>query len=327
MPSSVQALASGPVVSGFEADLIDALSHRPRAISPKYFYDQHGSALFDRICELPEYYPTRTELGILRARAHEIAARMGPRVDLIEFGAGSLTKIRILLDALASRGTQLRYVPIDISGDYLLEQAQALRQAYPGLEVLPVVADYTQPFSLPEPAAGSRRVGFFPGSTLGNFAPAQALAFLKQAARLLRGGSLLLGVDLVKDPAILHAAYNDSAGITAQFNLNLLRRANQELGADFDLDAFTHHAPYQPQAQRIEMHLISRRRQTVTVAGRRFSFEEGESLHTENSHKFTLDGIQSLAREAGLRPGAAWTDADRLFCAHWLDSPAAMLHR
>ena len=322
----VQALArrAAPASSEFETDLLEGLARSPRAIAPKYFYDARGSALFDRICELPEYYPTRTELAILAQHAFEIAALIGPHADLVEFGAGSLTKVRLLIDALDAQDARPRYVPIDISGEHLEASAAKLRQRYDGLEVLPVAADYTQPFALPRPAPDSRRVGFFPGSTLGNFMPEEALRFLEQAARLLRGGSLLIGVDLVKDPSVLHAAYNDAQGITARFNLNLLQRANDELGADFDTDAFVHHAPYNPVLRRIEMHLISRKRQTVKVGGQSFVFEEGETLHTENSHKFTVEGFRALARRAGFRPGPVWTDPEQLFSLHWLHAPAAL---
>lgn len=307
----------------FETDLLAGLDRRPRSIAPKYFYDARGSELFDRICALPEYYPTRTELAILGECAGQIAARIGAEADLIEFGAGSLTKVQRLLDALDSHAARPRYIPIDISGQHMEDAAQALRRAYPGLEVLPVIADYTQPFTLPDPTPGRRRVGFFPGSTVGNFSPGEALAFLQRAARLLSGGGLLVGVDLVKEPAVLHAAYNDAQGVTGQFNLNLLRRANEELGADFDLDGFAHYAPYVPTRQSVEMHLVSRRRQTVTVAGQRFTFEEGESLHTESSHKFTVEGFQALAARAGFRPGPVWTDARRLFSVHWLEGAPA----
>lgn len=318
--------ATPPRISDFEHDLLEGLSQPVRAISPKYFYDARGSALFDEICELPEYYPTRTELGILAAHAPEMAARIGADADLVEFGAGSLNKVGQLLAALQARNAMPRYVPIDISGEHLGAAVQNLRARLPGLDVTPVVADYTRAFTLPAQHAGRRRIGFFPGSTLGNFAPGEALAFLRQAARLLRGGSLLIGVDLVKDPALLHAAYNDAQGVTAAFNLNLLRRANSELGTDFDLDGYAHHALYHPGLRRIEMHLVSRRAQTVTVAGQRFDFDEGESLHTESSHKFTVHGLRALASQAGFRPGPVWTDPDRRFSVHWLDAPAAMLH-
>jgi len=303
----------------FARDLLQALAQRPRRISPKWFYDARGSQLFDRICELPEYYPTRTELGILTRRAGEIAHHIGPGAEIVEFGAGSLVKVRLLLDALAS---PRRYLPIDISGEHMEGAARVLRADYPGLAVQPIVADYTRPFALPARLPGQgRRVGFFPGSTLGNFEPEEALAFLQQAARLLRGGGLLLGVDLVKRPELLHAAYNDAQGVTAAFNLNLLARANAELGADFDLAAFDHAAFYNAPMHRIEMHLQSRRAQSVTLQGRRFAFEEGETLHTEYSHKFTLDGLRALAVRAGFGIGPVWTDPERLFSVHWL--PAA----
>ncbi|VTU23105.1 L-histidine N(alpha)-methyltransferase [Variovorax sp. RA8] len=308
-------------LSDFGRELFEGLSRSPRAISPKFFYDAAGSQLFDRICELPEYYPTRTEMRILTERAPEIAAQIGPHAEVIEFGAGSLTKVRLLLDALHA---PRRYVPIDISGEHLEAAAQRLRTDYPHLGVQPVVADYTMPLVLPARGEGmGQRVGFFPGSTLGNFSPEEALAFLQLAQRLLRGGGLLLGVDLVKDPARLHAAYNDAQGVTAAFNLNLLRRANRELGTDFDLEGFSHAAFYNAPLRRIEMHLASRRAQTVTLDGQRFQFEEGETIHTENSYKFTVDGLRALAVKAGLRPAAVWTDPERLFRVHWLQSPAA----
>lgn len=305
-------------LSDFARELYAGLNQEVRSISPKFFYDVAGSALFDRICELPEYYPTRTELRILTECAPEIAAQIGPDAEIVEFGAGSLTKVRLLLDALDA---PKRYVPIDISGEHLGAAVERLRADYPRLTVLPMVADYTMPLVLPSrEKGGGQRVGFFPGSTLGNFSPEEALAFLQLACRLLRGGGLLLGVDLVKDPALLHAAYNDSQGVTAAFNLNLLRRANSELDTDFDLDGFTHAAFYNSPQRRIEMHLVSRRRQAVTLDGQRFSFEEGETIHTENSHKFTIDGLRALAVKAGFRPAAVWTDPQHLFCVHWLQA-------
>lgn len=306
--------------SEFARALHAGLARSPRSVPPKFFYDARGSALFDRICELPEYYPTRTELRILTECAGEIAAQIGPGAEIVEFGAGSLTKVRLLLDALAA---PQRYVPIDISGEHLGAAAQRLRMDYPQLAVQPVVADYTMPLVLPARASGAGpRVGFFPGSTLGNFSPDEALAFLQLARRLLRGGGLLLGVDLVKAPERLHAAYNDAQGVTAAFNLNLLARANAELGADFDLDGFAHSAFYNAPLQRIEMHLMSRRAQTITLDGRRYAFDEGETLHTENSHKFSIDGLRALAQRAGFRPAAVWTDPQRLFSVHWLCSAA-----
>jgi dimethylhistidine N-methyltransferase len=304
----------------FEYDLVAALAARPRSISPKWFYDAQGSQLFERICELPEYYPTRTELGILRAQAPEIAGLMGRRAEIVEFGAGSLRKVRLLLDAM---DRPARYLPIDISGEHLAQSAAALQRDYAGLEVQPVVADYTQRLLLPAPLPGAgRRIGFFPGSTIGNFTPDESLQFLTVARQVLRGGALLLGTDLVKDPAVLHAAYNDAQGVTAAFNLNLLARANRELGADFALDRFAHSAFYNAPQQRIEMHLVSRCRQQVAVAGRAFEIAEGETLHTEYSHKFTIDGLRELAQRAGFRPGPVWTDEQRLFAVHWLEAPA-----
>lgn len=305
-------------IGAFAHDMRRALAQQSRAIPPKYFYDAKGSALFDRICDLPEYYPTRTELGILRGRATDIAAQIGADAEIVEFGAGSLTKVRLLLDALES---PRRYLPIDISGEHLAAAANRLRIDYPALDVEPIVADYTRPFDLPPRIGNGQRVGFFPGSTLGNFNPDEALHFLTLAADLLRGGGLLLGVDLVKEPAQLHAAYNDAQGVTAAFNLNLLQRANAELGTDFDLDGFGHYAFYNAPLQRIEMHLVSRGAQQVQLGSERFSFREGETIHTENSHKFTVDGLRELATRAGFRPGAVWTDTERQFSVHWLQAP------
>lgn len=316
--------------SEFARELLAGLSRQPRQIAPKFFYDAAGSALFDRICELPEYYPTRTELALLTERAPEIAAcieksigeSFGAGADIIEFGAGSSRKVRVLLDALPAR----RFVPIDISGEHLHAAAEELRADHPGLDVHPIAADFTRPLDLPAlpPDAHGRavpRVGFFPGSSIGNFTPPEALRFLRQSAGLLRGGGLLIGVDLVKEPALLHAAYNDAEGVTAAFNLNLLARANRELGANFELSQFAHYAFYQPTLQRIEMHLVSRRAQHVRVCGHVFDFAEGDSVHTENSHKFSIDGFRSLAVRAGYEPGPVWCDAQQLFSIHWLALP------
>jgi dimethylhistidine N-methyltransferase len=310
--------ATEPVASEFARDLALALATRPRGISPKYFYDAQGSALFDRICELPEYYPTRTELAILAGNAREIAAQIGPGAEIVEFGAGSLRKVRLLLDAMKQPAG---YLPIDISGEHMARSAAGLQRDYPGLHVHPVVADYTRQLQLPPPLGRGRRVGFFPGSTIGNFTPPEALHFLERTARLLRGGALLLGADLVKDPAVLHAAYNDAQGVTAAFNLNLLARANRELGTSFVLEQFAHSAFYNAPLQRIEMHLVSRCAQAVAFAGENHEFEEGETLHTENSYKFTAHGLRRLAERAGFRPGPVWTDAARLFSVHWLHAP------
>jgi dimethylhistidine N-methyltransferase len=310
-----------PQESEFAADLVRALSARPRSISPKYFYDAQGSHLFDRICELPEYYPTRTELGILSQRAGEMAELAGPGAEIVEFGAGSCEKVKLLLQAF---DRPARYLPIDISAEHLAGAAGRLRRELPGLEVLPVAADYTRRLLLPAsmPGAG-QRIGFFPGSTIGNFTPTEAQSFLRMAAQVLAGGALLLGADLVKEPSVLHAAYNDAQGVTAAFNRNLLARANRELGADFALDRFAHSAFYNAPEQRIEMHLASRCDQVVSVCGHRFEIGEGETLHTENSYKFTIEGLRRLARQAGFEPGPVWTDRDRLFSVHWLYAPAA----
>lgn len=306
------------MLSPFAQDLLQALGTRPHAISPKYFYDAEGSRLFDRICTLPEYYPTRTEQEILQRSVGEMAALAGPVAEIVEFGAGSLRKVRLLLDAFDAPA---RYLPIDISGEHLRDAAAVLRREFAGLEVQPVVADYTQQLALPPAAGAGKRIGFFPGSTIGNFTPQEAEAFLQRAAALLRGGALVLGADLVKDPAVLHAAYNDAQGVTAQFNLNLLARANRELGANFVLPQYAHYAFYNAPEQRIEMHLVSRVRQTVSLCGEKFTLDEGESLHTENSYKFTVDGLRALAARAGFRPGPVWTDPGRLFSVHWLHAP------
>lgn len=320
MTATMPTAAASVQDDGFGAALHAALSQRPRVISPKFFYDAPGSALFDRICELPEYYPTRTELALLAAKAVEIGQCIGPDAEIVEFGAGSSRKIRLLLEALPR---VRRFVPIDISAQHLHAAADALRAEWPGLEVDPIAADFTQPLHLPpmHPQA-ARRVGFFPGSSIGNFTPEEARSFLRQTTRLLRGGGLLIGVDLVKAPAVLHAAYNDAAGVTAAFNRNLLARANRDLGCDFDVDAFAHYAYYEPRRQRIEMHLISQRAQRVHLDGVGYDIAEGESLHTENSHKFTVDGFRALAAEAGYQPAAVWLDPKRWFSLHWLALPA-----
>ncbi len=308
--------------TGFAHDLQRALSQHPRSISPKYFYDAQGSLLFDQICQLPEYYPTRTELAILQTHAGEMAQLMGAQAEIIEFGAGSCVKVGLLLDAMHAPAA---YRPIDISGEHLASACATLSGRYPTLNIAPVVADYTQPLLLPAPAPSltqrTRRIGFFPGSTIGNFTPPEALAFLKNAAHMLQGGALLLGADLVKDPAVLHAAYNDAQGVTAAFNLNLLARANRELGCDFAIDQFAHSAFYNAPMRRIEMHLMSLRRQQVTLGNQTFVFEEGDSLHTENSYKFTIASLRALAVQAGFEPGPVWTDAQGLFSLHWLQGP------
>ncbi len=305
-----------PAVEEFRAAVLGGLSGPQKRLPAKFFYDSEGSQLFDDICELPEYYPTRTEIGILRENAGEIAEAIGPDATLVEFGSGSSVKIRILVDALSSLSA---YVPIDISRDHLVAAARALADDYEGLAVVPVCADYSGPVLLPPDLPGGRLTGFFPGSTIGNFAPTQAAAFLKQVARLLGAGSgLLIGVDLQKDAAILNAAYNDSRGVTAEFNLNILARINRELDGDFALDGFAHHACYNAARACIEMHLVSNRHQRVTIAGQPFEFQHGETIHTEDSHKYTVETFHALAAAAGWRAESVWTDADRLFNVHYL---------
>lgn len=306
-----------PASSGFADSLLRGLTQTPKKIGCKYFYDAQGSTLFDAICALPEYYQTRTEVALLRRHASEIARLIGPAAEIVEFGAGSLRKVRILLDALAQ---PYGYMPIDISGAYLRGVASELAEEYPALPIHPVVADFTQQLSLPPIADGARRAGFFPGSTIGNFRTDAAAALLRRMRKMLDGGGLLIGVDLVKDPQILHSAYNDAAGVTAAFNKNLLARANRELDANFNLEDFAHYAPYNPRDQRIEMYLMSLKRQTVTLNGQLISFAAGEPIHTEDSHKYSIEGFRELAAEAGFRPRAVWIDAARLFSIHWLES-------
>lgn len=316
-----QAANSTPSLApnNFLLDLKQGLARQRKSISPKYFYDAPGSDLFDQICELPEYYPTRTELSILQKNAREIALHLGPHAEILEFGAGSMQKVRVLLDAM---DRPARYVPIDISAAHLQGAALQLAKDYPHLQVEPLAADYTQDLVLPPdmPPEG-RRVGFFPGSTLGNFEPLDALRFMSMCARTLQEGALILGVDLVKSPERLHAAYNDTLGVTADFNRNVLARANRELGANFQLDQFAHSAFYNAPFQRIEMHLMSTCQQSVQVGGASFAFAQGETLHTENSYKFTVDGLCQLAQRAGFTPGQTWTDPDQQFCLLWLDAP------
>jgi dimethylhistidine N-methyltransferase len=301
--------------SAFAREAIDDLSQQPKRLSPKYFYDAAGSELFEQITVLPEYYPTRTELGILRDRAGEIPAIIPKGAALVEFGAGATTKVRLLLNQCAFGA----YVPVDISGDFLNAQADALRKDFPDLDVYPVAADFTAPFTLPDAVKAMPKVGFFPGSTLGNFEPHEASAFLRSAREILgEGAQMVIGVDLEKDERVLCDAYNDAAGVTARFNLNVLVRINHELGGNFDLSAFTHRAIYNRDRHRIEMHLISKKAQTVRILGRSFSFRPGESIHTESSYKYSLERFTALARGSGWTPLKSWTDANSMFSVHVL---------
>ncbi len=265
----------------FARDAIGDLSQHPKRLSPKYFYDATGSELFEAITKLPEYYPTRTELKILRDRGNEIA--------------------------------------VDISGEFLNAQANGLRKDFPTLAVYPVAADFTAPFALPEEIAGMPKVGFFPGSTIGNFEPHEACKFLRSARDILgKGAQMIIGADLEKDERVLHDAYNDASGVTARFNLNVLVRINRELGGNFDLSAFTHRAIYNRERHRIEMHLISRKPQSVRMLGTSFSFRTGETIHTENSYKYSIERLTALARGAGWEVRESWTDPNRMFSVHAL---------
>jgi dimethylhistidine N-methyltransferase len=301
--------------STFGRDVIDDLSQQPKRLSPKYFYDAKGSELFEAITRQPEYYPTRTELGILQERGGEISAVVSDGAVLVEFGAGATTKVRLLLNGCAVGA----YVPVDISGDFLTAQAEALGQDFPGLDVYPVAADFTEPFALPGAVSAMPKVGFFPGSTLGNLEPHEACAFLRSARDILgQSAQMVVGVDLEKDQRVLHQAYNDAAGVTARFNLNLLDRINRELGGNFDTSEFRHRAIYNSERHRIEMHLISTKAQKVRVLGRSFSFRPGESIHTENSYKYNLERFTALANDSGWTRRESWTDAERMFSVHAL---------
>jgi L-histidine Nalpha-methyltransferase len=299
------------------ADVVAGLSAARKSLPAKYFYDAEGSRLFDLICDLPEYYPTCTETGILADHAGHIAKLAGREVALVEFGSGSSAKVRLLLDALEDAAA---YVPIDISAEHMMDASAALRADYPGLDILPVAGDFTRPIALPASIEGKRRVGFFPGSTIGNFTREEAGAFMTGAAETLGPEALfVVGVDLRKDRATLEAAYNDAQGVTARFNLNMLTRLNRELSGGFDLSAFRHRAFYDEDLGRIEMHLESRRRQTVTVAGHSFVFAEGETIHTENSYKYAPEEFERLAADAGWRRRDLLTDKHALFAVFCLE--------
>jgi dimethylhistidine N-methyltransferase len=304
-------------VESFAMDAIAGLTADPKSLPPKYFYDEIGSRLFEEITRQPEYYPTRCELEILHRHARDIAALLPDDAALIEFGSGAATKARILLQAASNKIAA--YMPVDISGEFLEREAAELRRAFPALTVAPVVADFMQPFALPAVVGRKPKAGFFPGSTIGNLEPHEAARFLRAAGVLLGPGALMIiGVDLVKDADVLNAAYNDEARVTEAFNLNLLHRMNRELGTDFDPTAFEHHAFYNRAHRRIEMHLASRRRQKVSVVGQSIEFRVGETIHTENSYKYTQGSFAALARGAGWAPVEMWTDRCNLFSVHVL---------
>ncbi len=308
-----------PAEARLVADLLRGLAERPKRLSPMYLYDSRGSQLFERICEQPEYYLTRTETAIIRRHAQDFAHCIGPGALLVEFGSGASLKTRLLLDRLTDLAA---YVPVDISRTHLLEAARSISESYPRLEVLPVCADFTQPFGLPRPSsAPSRTVVFFPGSTLGNFdeEPAvELLALMRQLAR--PGGALLIGIDLVKDPAVLQRAYDDAAGVTAEFNLNVLRRLNREFGANFDPGGFRHAAVWMSEASRIEMHLESARRQSVRLAGEVIEFAAGEPLVTEHCHKYTPAAFTALAARARWKARRSWSDDLERFSVQYLEA-------
>ncbi|UDF05296.1 ergothioneine biosynthesis protein EgtB [Asticcacaulis sp. AND118] len=296
---------------GFAADVVAGLSARPKSLSPKYFYDAAGSDLFEAICRTPEYYPTRTETRLLSDIAGELVADWPNDTVLVEFGSGASDKTRLLLDASARIAT---YVPIDISPDALNAAAARLKTAYPALSVLPVVGDFTQNVHLPDALRDQPRIGFFPGSTIGNFTPDESRRLLRTFRTVLGADArLIVGADMVKDEATLHAAYDDTGGVTAAFNKNLLTRINRELGGNFDLDAFDHLAVWNAAQSRIEMHLVSRHDQIVTAAGHRFAFKASERLHTENSHKFTPESFAALCEGAGWQVAKSWISPDPAF--------------
>jgi len=310
----------------FLAEVLAGLQKAQKELPSKYFYDEHGSYLFERICALDEYYIPDTETAIMEASIGEMVELLGPRVLLIEYGSGSSSKTRILLDYLDEMAG---YVPIDICREQLLRVTDEFASSYPGLEVLPVCADYTIGFELPTPKrASKRRVVYFPGSTIGNFDPAQAKRLLENIARICNpGGGLLIGVDLKKDPTMLHRAYNDKQGITAAFNLNLLERINRELDCDFQLDCFEHYAFYNPRESRVEMHLISMEDQTVHLDDVTIPFGRGESIWTESSYKYNINEFEQMAAAAGFKVDHVWTDEQQWFSIHYLVNAQTTTHR
>jgi len=319
MPTSTDArpvLDEAPTTESFRTAVLTGLQKTQKRIPSKFLYDERGSELFDRICELDEYYPTRTEMSIMRGSIDAMAEAIGPRTRLVEYGSGSSLKTRILLDHLEDLAA---YVPVDISKEHLAAAADALAEDYPAIPVQPVCADYTTAFELPEPPLpAARTVAYYPGSTIGNFRRDDARAFLERVARTVgEDGGLLIGVDLKKDVDVLKAAYDDSEGVTAAFTKNLLRRMNRELDATFDLEAFEHQVVWNADRGCIESHLRSTTARTVSVAGETVEFEEGETIHTEDSHKYTLDGFAALANKAGFQVSRVWTDDQSYFSVQY----------
>ena len=319
MPLSVHFHDQRPQAAGrsLREEVLAGFAERPKTTPPKLFYDRRGSELFEQICRQPEYYPTRTEELILARAAHDIAEIAGQDASLVELGSGASRKVRLLLEAMHPAS----YLGIDISEDFLRTSTRRLAADYPWLEVHAACADFCRPLRLPQAFMRARPLAFFPGSSIGNFEPAQALDFLRHLRRLLPGGSgLLIGVDLLKDRDRLEAAYNDRAGVTAAFNLNLLERIRRELDSDIQPRRFRHRAFFNPLESRIEMHLVSPLAQQVRIEGRTFSFAPGEGLHTENSYKYSPEGFLRLAERAGFQGQALWMDAERLFSVHFLRS-------
>lgn len=303
-------------LSAFEVDVLEGLKKNRKSLPSKYFYDERGSELFEKISNLDEYYLTDAEIEILKNRADEISKVVGPNSLIIEFGSGSSTKTRLLLEELEDVAC---YIPVDISTDFLMEEAEKLREEFPNLNIEPIAADYTQPFEVGVNGQAAKRVIFFPGSTIGNFTPDEAKDFLFQSADLLEEkGGLLIGVDLKKDPEILGKAYNDEEGVTADFNKNLLKRINRELDGNFDLDQFRHRAFYNEEEGRIEMYLVSLENQTVSVAGEQIEFKKGEMIHTENSYKYTVEEFEDLISEK-YSWEKTWLDSDERFSVHYFE--------
>lgn len=308
------------IESEFAQAVIEGLSKAQKSLPCRYFYDARGSALFEEITRLPEYYPTRTEAGILKKHAAEMVDTIGEGELLVEFGSGSSLKTEILLDRISA---SIAYVPIDVSEAALIDAEARLADRYAALDVRPIVADFSQPIALPDDLAARRKTGFFPGSTIGNLSPEEAEGLLAIFGRALgESGRLIIGVDLKKDPRNLVRAYNDATGITAAFNLNLLRRINRELGANFEESQFHHEATFDPLKGRIEMHLVSSRVQKVDICNRVFRFKAGESIHTENSYKYTIEQFRDVGRAAGWQPQRVWTDPDQQFSVHELIWPS-----
>ena len=306
-----------PSEDSFRDAVLGGLSGTPKSLPCKFFYDQRGSALFEAICEVPEDYLTRTENAILETYAPTIAQRIGPNCRLVELGSGASRKVRLLLDALEA---PLAYVPVDISRDFLRDAAARIAADFPDMEVVAVCTDYTRPFPLPKISGPPGKVvGFFPGSTIGNFEPEAVVAFLAHCGKLLGpGAEMLIGVDVKKDKAVLDAAYNDAQGLNAAFNLNLLHRLAKELDSDIAIDDFAHVAFYNPDDGRVELYIRSLKEQTAVIAGRRFSFAAGEMIHTENSYKYAIPEFRALAARAGFKALDTWTDAEGRFSVHYL---------